>query len=196
MGGVLLILILVGYLVYVAYPDLEGFAAQVGSQIQPQPIDAKWVHEFFENLSAVREANGAGSLLESQQLDDFASLRFNDLVAHYQITHYGYDQDFTNFFGAYGGLAGTEEYFYPSGHSPSDYVTYLKVNAPVHYEGLVDGTYSHYGFFIGSGPVYNLYGSCPATEIVGSVNQTQFFQQNGCSFQIGQTTWLVVELTS
>jgi len=215
--GVLLIIVLAGFLYQnpavlanINAPSVSNLYVQeasyissvpsnlesVASNLGPPAINAQWVHEFFGNLSATREANGAGPLTETQQLDNFASLRFNDLVAHYQITHYGYDQDFTSYFGAYGGVAGTEEYFYPSGHTPSDFVSYLQQSAPAHYQGLIDGTYSHYGFYIGSGPVYNIYGSCPATEIVGSVNQTQFFEQNGCNFSVGQTIWLVVELTS
>jgi uncharacterized protein YkwD len=194
--GVMMIIVLVGYLAYATSPTWEGLASQVGSQLQPQPIDSRWAHEFFANLSAIRQSDGTAILQESQQLDSFASLRFNDLVAHYQITHYGYDQDFANYFGAYGGLAGTEEYFYPSGHSPSDFVNYLKQSAPAHYQGLVDGTYSHFGFFVGDGPVYNVDQGCPVSEIVGSVNQTRFFGQNGCTFSIGTTTWLVVELSS
>ncbi len=133
---------------------------------------------------------------ESQQLDSFASLRFSDLVAHYQVTHYGYSQDFESYFGDYSGLSGTEEYFYPSGNSPAGFVSYLRDKAPVHYQGLLDGTYTQYGFFIGSGPVYNINEPCPVSEIVGSVNESQFLSQNGCSYSIGTTTWLVVELTS
>ncbi len=194
--GVLMVLALVGAVAYATYPQWEGLAASIASQIQPQAIDSRWAQEFFGNLSAAREANGAGALTMSQQLDDFASLRFSDLVTHYEITHYGYQRDFSNYFGVYSGLAATEEYFYPSGHSPSGYLSYIKQDAIIHYEGLVDGTYSRYGFYIGTGPVYNLIGSCSVAEIVGSVNQTQFFEQHGCDFSIGQTTWLVVELTS
>jgi hypothetical protein len=178
------------------FSGIPGGAQGVISNLSPPQVDARWAHEFFGNLSVIREGGGTVGLTESQQLDNFASLRFSDLTAHYQITHYNYDSDFTSYFGAYGGLAGTEEYFYPSGYSPADYINYLRQSAPAHYQGLVDGTYSHYGFYIGSGPVYNVNQGCPVSEIVGSVNQTQFFQQNGCSFSIGTTTWLVVELSS
>jgi hypothetical protein len=194
--GILMILILGGYLVYATYPSWGGFASGLASQLQPEPVDARWAHEFFGNLSVIRQGMGEAGLTESQQLDSFANLRFQDLVAHYQMTHYNYQNDFASYFGAYAGIAGTEEYFYPSGHSHSDFVTYLKENAPAHYQGLIDGTYSHYGFYIGSGPVYNVNSGCPVSEIVGSVNQTQFFQQNGCTFSIGTATWLVVELSS
>jgi hypothetical protein len=175
---------------------IPGATQGVFSNLVPPSVDAKWAHEFFGNLSAIRQGNGAAVLQETEQLDSFASLRFQDLVAHYQITHYNYNGDFTNYFGAFSGIAGTEEYFYPSGHSPADYISYLKQSAPAHYDGLIDGTYLHYGFYIGSGPVYNVNQGCPVSEIVGSVNQTQFFQQNGCTFSIGTTTWLVVELSS
>ena len=175
---------------------IPGGAQGVVSNLSPPLVNAKWAREFFGNLSSIRETGGTVGLTENQQLDSFAGLRFSDLAAHYQITHYNYDSDFTSYFGAYSGLAGTEEYFYPSGYSPADYINYLRQSAPAHYQGLVDGTYSHYGFYIGSGPVYNVNQGCPVSEIVGSVNQTQFFQQNGCSFSIGTTTWLVVELSS
>jgi len=160
------------------------------SAIQGPTINAQWVSQFIADLNTYRSV----PLTESSTLDTFAKERFNTLVANYQISHYGYAEAFDSFFASQA-ISGTEEYFYPN-ESPSDYVTYIQDSAPTHWQGLIDSTYTQYGYYLGTGPVYEIYQPCPVSEIVGSVNETQLLQQNGCSFTIGTATYFVIELTS
>ncbi len=139
-------------------------------------------------------AKRAVPLTENPNLDQFAAIRFGNLTSHYQISHYGFDQDFKTFFAGQS-IGGTEEYFAPD-TTPNDFALSVQQAAPAHWQGLVDPTYKKFGFYIGVGPDYQINQPCSVSEIVGSVNQTQLLIQNGCTFRIYNATYVVFELST
>jgi hypothetical protein len=146
-------------------------------------VNANWVHEFFGNVSATREAQGYPAYAESQDLDSFAQQRFKTMTAgnNWQISHYG----------ATGETA--EEVLFPDGFLPSDYWKNLNSTAPLHYELLISGG-SSYGYYLGQAPSYQVDSGCSTTEIPGpNINVSQFFEQHGCSFTISDSTWFVID---
>ena len=158
---------------------------------QSLSIDSQWVASFFATVNSYRSS----PLTESQTLDQFAAIRFHTIAANYEITHYGYDQDFNSYFAGQS-ITAAEEYFYPDS-SPSSYASYIQQSAPEHWQGLIDTTYNHFGFYIGNGPVIEVYQPCSApSEIVGSINQTQQLIQYGCQYTVVTGTYLVIELSS
>jgi hypothetical protein len=179
-------------------PSIQTSQATTNPQIQTTTssaaatgVDAQWIASFFSIVNSQRST----PLTESGTLDQFAALRFNTIVSHFPITHYGYDQDFQSFFSGQS-IYASEEYFYPQG-SPSDYAQNIQTTAPVHWQGLLDSTYAHYGYYLGDGPVTEIYQPCSAPlEIIGSINETQQLQQYGCQFTIVTGTYLVIELSS
>jgi len=118
------------------------------------------------------------------------------MIQNPEISHYGFDQDFNEYFSQYQDLLVSEEVLYPDGYTPKGYVQVLQSEAPIHWEGLLDANYTYYGYYIGYGPTYAIIGSCPVTEIVGSVNVPQYFQSYGCSVELENSTWLVIELSN
>lgn len=170
---------------------------------QQSQSSSVWATEFFQNLSADRGTQYS----YCPSLSQFAKLRFNTMSANYGISHYGYDQDFSNFYGTIYNTYFAEEVFYPNlglfGDTPSSYPSYIESKAPIHWQLLMDNNYSYYGYNIQNGPNYEIYGPdggyavCPVTEIPGpNINLTQFFAQYGCSVVVVNTTWFVMELAS
>jgi hypothetical protein len=152
-------------------------------------IDSQWVASFISAVNGQR----SGNLTENGQLDQFAALRFKTLASNYQISHYNFDQDFNSFFAGQT-ISVTEEYFFPNTGAVA-YAHYIQGSFSAHWQGLVDPTYSHYGYYIGSGQVISRYGPCSApVEIEGSINQTQMLIQDGCKFTVTNQTYLVIEL--
>lgn len=158
-------------------------------------INAQWVTNFNSNLSIHRNK----PLAECSTLDQFAKIRFNTMTSgnNWGISHYGYINDSTSFMnGKYYYYSG-EVVLYPDGYSPQSYIPYLVSQAPLHYDLLIDGNFSYYGYYVGSGSVVSVYPPCSVTEIPGpNINVRQFFQQNGCQIAISNTTWLVVDLSA
>ena len=152
----------------------------------PKPIDRAWVQSFVYIVNIERAKNGLGPLTESPQLNAIAYSRFNTMVDHYDISHYGA--------GDYYGVG--EVVFYPSGTTPQDYATTVKNDAPLHWNGLMSPLISSYGYYLGTGQVIGTEGSCSTTEIPGpGINETQFFQQRGCQPLVTTSTWLVIDIS-
>ena len=159
--------------------------SNVSSSILPQPIDSKWVDGFISEVNAERAKNGLRPLQKAPQLDAIAYSRFNTMMMHPDISHYGA--------GAY---PGGEVVFYPAGFTPQNYATDVKNTAPLHWEILVSPMVSYYGYYVGSGPVVQAIGSCSATEIPGpNINVTQYLQQQGCQPTMSTATWLVIDMS-
>ena len=126
------------------------------------------------------------------------------MAANYEVSHYGYDQDFQDSYGVIYNTAFGEEVFYPSGYSPSAYVSQIQSTAPLHWQLLSNSTYRVYGYYIANGPTYEIYGPdggyggpCPVTEIPGpNINIQQYFAQYGCSVTEANDTWFVIEIAS
>ena len=178
----------------------RGISNSTGSLniIAPQ-INDTWAREFFANVAITR-----GSPYNyCPSLSQFAGVRFNTMAPNYGISHYGYDQDFSRFYGTIYNTFFAEEVFYPSGYSPASYVSDIQTSAPLHWELLANGTLSYYGYHIQNGPTYEIYGPgggyepCPVTEIPGpNINISQYFAQYGCSVVTANDTWFVIELAS
>ena len=162
-----------------------------GSQTaQPQSIDAQWVASFISAVNSHRSTD----LTESSTLDDFAALRFNTLSANYEVTHYGFDQDANSFFSE-ATIQVAEEYFYPN-LGPSAYAQLIQTSFSAHWEGLVDPTYTHFGYYVGRGPANMRTGPCSAPlETLGVINETQQLIQYNCRFSVLTETYVVIELS-
>ena len=163
-------------------------------------INSTWVFQFFSIVNQYRQSNGAPPLQYCPWLDNFAHIRFETMIQNPTISHYNFDQDFDRYLNQYQNslsLLIGEEVLYPDGYTPSDYIQILQSEAPIHWEGLIDSNYTYYGYYIGYGPTYAIIGSCPVTEIPGpNINIPQYFQSYGCSVEIENSTWLVIELSN
>jgi hypothetical protein len=163
-----------------------------------------WATQFFENISSER----GSQYYYCSNLSQFAKVRFNTMVSNYGVTHYGYDQDFDNFYGTIYNTYFAEEVFYPNlglfGDTPNAYTSQIQSTAPLHWQLITNSTYSYYGYYIANGPSYEILGPgggygapCPVTELPGpNINIQQFFAQYGCSVQVSNETWFVIELAS
>jgi len=163
-------------------------------------INSTWVFQFFSIVNQYRQSIGAPPLQYCPWLDNFAHIRFETMIQNPAISHYGFNQDFDEYFSQYQNslfLLIGEEVLYPDGYTPNEYVQYMQSNAPIHWKGLIDATYTYYGFYIGYGPDYIIIGSCPVTEIPGpNINVPQYFKSYGCSVELENDTWLVIELSN
>ena len=164
------------------------------------PINSNWVSQFISIVNQYRVSENATPLQYCPALSQFAQMRFNTMVTNPAISHYGYEEDYNKFFSQYQGytiLITSEEVLFPSGYTPSQYVQFMINNAPIHWQGLMDQAYTYYGYYIGYGPSYIVIGSCPSTEIPGpGINITQYYDSQGCSYELVNTTWLVLELSN
>jgi hypothetical protein len=162
-------------------------------------VNDAWVAQFFAAVSSAR----GNSYSSCTSLSNFAKVRFNTMSANYGISHYGYDQDFQSYYGTIYNTYFGEEVLYPSGYSPSGYVSDIQSSAPLHWQELASNNYNYYGYDIQSGPTYEIYGPdggyalCPVTEIPGpNINVSQYFASYGCSVVVSNQTWFVIELAS
>jgi len=180
--------------------SINNISATIQSTIMyTQPIiNSTWVFQFFSIVNQYRQSTGAPPLQYCPWLDNFANIRFETMVQNPAISHYGFDQDYNEYLSQYQDfLSVGEEVLYPDGYNPKDYVQILQSEAPIHWEGLIDSNYTYYGYYIGYGPTYAIIGSCPVTEIPGpNINVPQYFQSYGCSVEIENSTWLVIELSN
>jgi len=161
-------------------------------------INSTWVFQFFNIVNQYRQSIGAPPLQYCPWLDNFAHIRFETMIQNPTISHYGFDQDFSEYLSQYQSfLIPGEEVLYPSGYTSSEYVQILQSEALIHWKGLIDANYTYYGYYIGYGPSYTIIGSCPVTEIPGpNINIPQYFQSYGCSVELENDTWLVIELSN
>lgn len=89
-----------------------------------------------------------------------------------------------------------EVIFYPSQFTPQAYLSYVKTSAPLHWQLLDSSSLSHYGYYVGTGPVVSVNSGCPVTEIPGpNINVTQYFQIQGCQTTVTNGYWLVIDLS-
>jgi uncharacterized glyoxalase superfamily protein PhnB len=170
----------------------QTFSYSLPSQI----VNQLWVKTF---VGLVNTARGGTGLAESSTLDRFASLRFNTAVTQPDISDYGFYGDVSSFFGANASKTAAEELLlYPGTESPYSFVSSLQSSFPAHWAPLINGNYTHFGYFVGTAPSVGVKLPCPTTEIPqGGVNITQYFTKLGCSVgRIPSTTWLVVILSS
>ena len=162
------------------------------------PINSNWVSQFISIVNQYRVSENATPLQYCPALSQFAQMRFNTMVTNPAISHYGYEGDYQEYLSQYQSFLITgEEALFPSNYTPSQYVQYMINNAPIHWQGLMDQAYTYYGYYIGYGPSYIVIGSCPSTEIPGpGINITQYYDSQGCSYELVNTTWLVLELSN
>ena len=207
-----IIIILLIILIVIYYPSyikqilkilqtsINNISATIQSTIMyTQPIiNSTWVFQFFSIVNQYRQSTGAPPLQYCPWLDNFANIRFETMVQNPAISHYGFDQDYNEYLSQYQDfLSVGEEVLYPNGYTPKDYVQYMQSNAPIHWEGLLNSNYMYYGYYIGYGPTYAIIGSCSVTEIPGpNINVPQYLQSHGCSVDIENDTWLVIELSN
>jgi hypothetical protein len=162
-------------------------------------VNSTWVEQFFAQVDVDRGAGG--QLVPCTSLNGFAQYRFDDMTTgtNYEISHYNYQNDLQSYFK---GQSGTfeEEYFFPDGYTPSAYLGVIQQKAPIHWMGLLNATYTSYGYTLSKGPVieYATYlgSTCNApSEVVGEgVNMTQV--GSGCRVTVVQGTWFVIEMGS
>ena len=165
--------------------------------ISAQTMNQLWVDDF---ISLVNAARANSTLTESSTLDSFAAMRFRTAVTQPDISDYGFQDDVSSFFGANATRpAIAEDLLFPNmtSQDPYTFVSTLQGSAPGHWASLTDEDYTHFGFYIGTGPYEVVKLPCPVTEIPGGgINITQYFENAGCSVSVQQSTWLVVVLSS
>lgn len=158
-------------------------------QFSGSTINATWVQQFIARVNSARQAQGLQPLTVSGTLDQFAQQRFQLETEgnHWQITHYGY-QDIPPGVG--------EVVFYPDGFTPSDYASNIQTTAPLHWNLLMDASFSAFGYALGQGTTLGIYQPCPSTELPGpGINVTQWFAQQGCHTVQEISTWLVIDMS-
>jgi len=202
----LIIFVFINYLSYIKQilKTLQTTISNISTTIQSTitsirpTINSTWVLQFFSIVNQYRQSTGAPPLQYCPWLDNFANIRFETMIQNPAISHYGFDQDYNEYLGQYQYfLSVGEEVLYPDGYTPKDYVQFLQSDAPIHWEGLLDSNYMYYGYYIGYGPTYAIIGSCPVTEIPDpNINVPQYLQSHGCSVEIENSTWLVIELSN
>jgi hypothetical protein len=184
------------------YPYLAVFMGIIGDRFlvshhvffaayHSQQLPADWVSRF---VGAVNSQRTGFSLVENSTLNGFAQMRFQTMVANYNVSHYGYHSDMYRYFGEITGN-GAELYLFPVGHDPVEYTSYLSNTAPTHWEALTSSSYSQFGYYFGEEPAVVSIGSCNITEIPGpGINIPQYYRQYGCASAVVLEGWLVIEL--
>jgi hypothetical protein len=172
--------------------NLSKGAESLINSINPT-INGTWATEFFTNVSTQRSSQ----YNYCPNLSNFAHVRFNTMVQNYAISHYGYDQDFQTYYGTVYNTYFGEEVFYLSGTTPSEQLQQIMTQAPVHWQELASHNYSYYGYYIGTGPTLEIVNYCSVTEIPGpNINTTQFFAEHGCTTEVTNEQWFVIEIAS
>jgi len=159
------------------------------SDIGGPTINAQWVQQFMASVNSARQAQGRQAMAESSSLDQLAQqrLQLETEGNHWEITHYGY-QDIPPGVG--------EVVFFPDGYTPSSYVTDIQTDAPLHWNLLMDPSFTSFGYALGQGTTLSVYQPCPVTELPGpGINITQYYQQYGCTTTQETVTWLVIDMS-
>jgi len=173
-----------------------SFFIREGLQGQPpqRGVTPAWVDRF---IGQVNNARVGAMLTENTTLDRFAAVRFKTAAAQPDISDYGLTGDISTFFGTSGTQPSIVEILlYPGGQDPSSYASTLQTWAPGHWSALTDKNYTHFGYYVGSGPYEFVKLPCSVTEIPrAGINITQFFTAAGCSVSQVQATWLVLILS-
>ncbi|MEM3326445.1 MAG: hypothetical protein QXK63_03265, partial [Thermoproteus sp.] len=164
---------------------------------QSAPIDPTWVQQFIGQVNQYRAQEGAPPLQHCPWLDNFAQIRFATMQTNIDVSHYGFDQDYSEYLGMYRGLVVGEEALFPDRYTPDSYVEYMQAKAPIHWQGLLNSRYGYYGYYIGRGFGFAVTNTCPITEIPGpGIDIPQYYQEYGCQYTIENMTWLVVEMSN
>ncbi|MGB9734347.1 MAG: CAP domain-containing protein [Conexivisphaera sp.] len=165
-------------------------------------VNQTWVSDFMAIVNQYRANESAPPLAYSAYLASFSEIRFHTMTAgnNYEISHYGFDQDFNSYFSGQSISVG-EVVFYPSGETPSQFVGTLMDDAPLHWKLLMDPEFTQYGYFIGEGNTVLAEGfgagSSSTVEIPGpNINITQFIIDQGYTPVVQNATWLVIDLAS
>jgi uncharacterized protein YkwD len=158
-------------------------------------IGSSWVFQFMNDTNQYRSTS---PLTYDPSLDNFSEIRFQSMVANYQISHYGFDQDVASYFGQVSHqIAVGEVVYFPVGTSPEQYLQEIQSDSPGHWQTMMDTSYHNFGYYIGQGPAYEVDKNCPTVEVPGpNINESQYFAAQGCTFTIVNTTWLVIDFTS
>jgi hypothetical protein len=157
-------------------------------------IDSSWVQQFMNDTNQYRQS----PLIYESSLDNFSQLRFESMVGNYEISHFGFDQDIAAYFGTVKQqIAVGEVVYFPVGSTPQEYMQGIESHSLGHWQTMMDGSYHNFGYYIGSGPAYEVDKACPTVEVPGpNINESQYFQSQGCTFVIINSTWLVIDFTS
>jgi len=147
-------------------------------------IDNNWTNNFMSSVNAERIRRGLYPLKESNELNQIAYSRFNKMMENPLISHYGARESNIG-----------EVVFYPEGSTEQEYIHSIQQEAPLHWSLLMDPGFSIYGYYIGEGPAVKITDYCPITEIPGpNINVQEFFNSYGCTTQVEEAIWLVIEL--
>lgn len=175
--------------------NASALSERLNIKVYGPMLDRSWVNQFFDNVS---EERGMRYTL-CPSLSDFAELRFKTMMSgeNYWVSHYGNREDSAIFLGgAYYYYTG-EEVLYPRGYTPKDYAQNLRSTAQFHWQGMMDNSYSYYGYYLSSGPTVSVYDPCSVREITGpDVDARQLYGQHGCRISISDDVWLVLELST
>ena len=155
-------------------------------------VTSDWITAFIQEVNANRTGP---KLVEDQALDAFAQTRFNTQVANYNISNYGFQQDFAKTFPG-SSLQIGETTLWPGDDAPFEYVSFLQESAPGHWSVLTDSSFTHFGYYIGYGPSIVVSQPCSVTEFPGNVNITALLTSHGCQYHVEQAVWLVIEVGS
>ena len=121
-------------------------------------VTSDWVNDFIQEVNGNRTGP---KLIEDQTLDAFAQTRFQTQVANFNVSNYGFQQDYTKSFPG-SALQIGETTLWPGSDLPFEYATVLQESAPAHWSVLTDPSYTHYGYYIGYGPTIRLLRVSPA----------------------------------
>jgi hypothetical protein len=185
------------------YVEVRGAAAgqsffyREGFQGQPpqRGVTPAWVSRFIGHVNAAR---GGVSLKENGTLDRFAALRFNTAVTQPDISDYGLSGDISTFFKTNGAQSTIVELLlFPGGLDPASYASQIQTFGPGLWSALTERNYTHFGYYVGTGPYEVVEVPCSTYEIPSAgINITQFFAAKGCSVTLEQTTWLVIIMST
>ncbi len=151
-----------------------------------------WVSYFIQQVNANRTGP---KLSENSTLDAFAKVRFQTQVANYNVSNYGFQQDYSRSFPG-STLQIGETTFWPGTDAPFAYASFLQQSAPGHWSVLTNPSYNQFGYYIGYGPSIVVNQPCSVTEFPGNVNMTALLTSHGCQFHYEQAVWLVIEVGS
>ncbi len=155
-------------------------------------LTSDWVNAFIQEVNANRTGP---KLVEDQTLDAFAQTRFNTQVANYNVSNYGFQQDFARSFPG-SSLQIGETTLWPGTQLPFEYASTLQESAPGHWSVLTNPNFTHFGYYIGYGLSIVVSQPCSITEFPGGQNIPALLTSHGCQFHYEQAVWLVIEVGS
>ena len=149
-----------------------------------------WVGYFIQQVNSDRTGP---KLIENSSLDAFAKVRFQTQLNNYNVSNYGFQQDYAKSFPG-STLQIGETTLWPGTDLPFEYAGFLQESAPGHWSVLTNPAYLQFGYYIGYGPTIIVSQPCLVTEFPGGQDIPALLTSNGCQFHIEQTVWLVIEV--